>query len=268
MLAVQEGGCWRRRSGWGVSVQCRQPLPLLLRDVSQTRPCHRMRACHRSPGVIFGNTGGVMEAALRTAYELASGGHGRRERLLGWHLSVGLSSMPQARCSASSASPQSCPIPPCSYRTASLLACPSPYSNTQSNKPSAGQELPRLKVEAVRGLAGIKEATLRLPDTAPPGVAGREVRARGGLGLARLGLAGSPAAWGGWVRQMPRTAAWPALLSEPPAPCLCRHPRALRRSCGWRWPAALGTPATCCSACTTAGHRPTTLWRRAWLGGG
>ncbi|PRW56960.1 ferredoxin [Chlorella sorokiniana] len=73
-------------------------------------------------GVIFGNTSGVMEAALRTAYELAT-----------------------------------------------------------------GQELPRLKVEAIRGLTGIKEATLRLPDSAPNGFAGRELRVAvaSGIGHAR-----------------------------------------------------------------------------------
>ncbi|KAL4452172.1 hypothetical protein ABPG75_007834 [Micractinium tetrahymenae] len=73
-------------------------------------------------GVIFGNTGGVMEAALRTAYELAS-----------------------------------------------------------------GQPLPKLRVEAIRGLAGIKEASLALPDTAPHGLAGRQLRVAvaSGIGQAR-----------------------------------------------------------------------------------
>ncbi|GAB4819092.1 hypothetical protein N2152v2_006138 [Parachlorella kessleri] len=72
--------------------------------------------------VIFGNTGGVMEAALRTAYELA-----------------------------------------------------------------AGQPLPKLEVNAVRGLKGIKEATITFPDTAPQGVAGRELRVAvaSGIGFAR-----------------------------------------------------------------------------------
>ncbi|PSC71155.1 ferredoxin [Micractinium conductrix] len=72
--------------------------------------------------VIFGNTGGVMEAALRTAYELA-----------------------------------------------------------------VGQPLPKLEVAAIRGLAGIKEAELTLPDDAPPGLAGRSLRVAvaSGIGHAR-----------------------------------------------------------------------------------
>jgi hypothetical protein len=45
-------------------------------------------------GVIFGNTGGVMEAALRTAYELVSGGWSRWGRGIGgrasWALVMGL----------------------------------------------------------------------------------------------------------------------------------------------------------------------------------
>ena len=50
---------------------------------------------------------------------------------------------------------------------------------------AAGQELPRLRVEAIRGLAGIKEATLRLPDAAPAGVAGRELRVAVASGIAQ-----------------------------------------------------------------------------------
>lgn len=53
--------------------------------------------------------------------------------------------------------------------------------------PSAGQELPKLKVEAIRGMQGIKEATLRLPDTSAGGMAGRELRVAvaSGIGAAR-----------------------------------------------------------------------------------
>ncbi|EFN55045.1 hypothetical protein CHLNCDRAFT_24040 [Chlorella variabilis] len=73
-------------------------------------------------GVIFGNTGGVMEAALRTAYELA-----------------------------------------------------------------AGQPLPKLEEEAIRGLRGIKQATVTLPPTAPAGMASRQLRVAvaSGIGQAR-----------------------------------------------------------------------------------
>lgn len=78
----------------------------------------------RSTGaaVIFGATGGVMEAALRTAYEIVT-----------------------------------------------------------------GQPLPKLEIEAIRGLKGVKEAVVRLPDDAPPAVAGKELRiaVASGIGNAR-----------------------------------------------------------------------------------
>lgn len=72
--------------------------------------------------VMFGATGGVMEAALRTAYEVAS-----------------------------------------------------------------GQPLPKLEVDAIRGLAGVKEATVTLPEASPPGIAGRQIRVAvaSGVGNAR-----------------------------------------------------------------------------------
>ena len=72
--------------------------------------------------VIFGATGGVMEAALRTAYEIV-----------------------------------------------------------------AGQPLPKLEIEAIRGLKGVKEAVVTLPDDAPPAVAGKELRiaVASGIGNAR-----------------------------------------------------------------------------------
>ena len=71
---------------------------------------------------LFGATGGVMEAALRTAYHLA-----------------------------------------------------------------AGRALPKLEVDAVRGLRGVKEATVTLPVDAPAGAAGREIRVAvaSGVGNAR-----------------------------------------------------------------------------------
>ena len=52
---------------------------------------------------------------------------------------------------------------------------------------TAGQPLPKLEVSAVRGLKGIKEATITFPDTAPQGVAGRELRVAvaSGIGFAR-----------------------------------------------------------------------------------
>eukprot|EP00887_Chlorella_sp_A99_P003926 scaffold11.g3926.t1 len=73
-------------------------------------------------GEIFGATGGVMEAALRTAYEMAS-----------------------------------------------------------------GQPLPKLEVESIRGLRGVKEAAVTLPPTASPGLAGQELRVAvaSGIGNAR-----------------------------------------------------------------------------------
>ena len=72
--------------------------------------------------VMFGATGGVMEAALRTAYEVAS-----------------------------------------------------------------GQQLPKLEVDEIRGLRGVKEAVIKLPDTAPQGLAGKEIRVAvaSGIGNAR-----------------------------------------------------------------------------------
>ncbi len=72
--------------------------------------------------VIFGATGGVMEAALRTAYEVAS-----------------------------------------------------------------GQPLPKLEVDEIRGLRGVKEAVVKLPETAPAGVANKEIRVAvaSGIGNAR-----------------------------------------------------------------------------------
>lgn len=72
--------------------------------------------------VIFGATGGVMEAALRTAYEVVS-----------------------------------------------------------------GQPLPKLEVDEIRGLRGVKEAVVKLPGNAPEGVAGKEIRVAvaSGIGNAR-----------------------------------------------------------------------------------
>ena len=72
--------------------------------------------------VIFGATGGVMEAALRTAYEIL-----------------------------------------------------------------AGKPLPKLEVDEIRGLRGVKEATVKIPDDAPPEVAGKEIRVAvaSGIGNAR-----------------------------------------------------------------------------------
>jgi NADH-quinone oxidoreductase subunit G len=72
--------------------------------------------------VIFGATGGVMEAALRTAYEIAS-----------------------------------------------------------------GQSLPKLEVDETRGLRGVKEAVVKLPENAAEGVAGKEIRVAvaSGIGNAR-----------------------------------------------------------------------------------
>jgi iron only hydrogenase large subunit-like protein len=51
----------------------------------------------------------------------------------------------------------------------------------------AGEPLPRLEVEAVRGLQGIKQARLVLPGGAPGGMAGRELRVAvaSGIGNAR-----------------------------------------------------------------------------------
>jgi len=72
--------------------------------------------------VMFGATGGVMEAALRTAYEVIS-----------------------------------------------------------------GKPLPKLEVDEVRGLHGVKSAIVTLPEGSPPGVAGREIRVAvaSGVGNAR-----------------------------------------------------------------------------------
>jgi len=77
--------------------------------------------------VMFGATGGVMEAALRTAYEVAS-----------------------------------------------------------------GQPLPKLEVDEIRGIRGVKEAVVKLPENAPEGVAGKEIRVAvaSGIGNARHLLQG------------------------------------------------------------------------------
>jgi iron-only hydrogenase group A len=69
--------------------------------------------------VLFGTTGGVMEAALRSVYELAS-----------------------------------------------------------------GRAMPKLEVEDIRGLAGIKASTVVLPSESPPGLAGREIRVAVASGIA------------------------------------------------------------------------------------
>ena len=72
--------------------------------------------------VLFGATGGVMEAALRTAYEVAS-----------------------------------------------------------------GQPLPKVEIDAIRGLKGVKEAVVKLPDDIQGSAAGREIRVAvaSGIGNAR-----------------------------------------------------------------------------------
>jgi iron only hydrogenase large subunit-like protein len=52
---------------------------------------------------------------------------------------------------------------------------------------STGKPLPRLNMEEIRGLAGVKEATIKLPEDAPPAMAGREIRVAvaSGIGNAR-----------------------------------------------------------------------------------
>ena len=54
-----------------------------------------------------------------------------------------------------------------------------------------GKPLPKLEVDALRGLRGVKEAAVTLPADAPPGVAGRTLRVAvaSGIGNARHLLA-------------------------------------------------------------------------------
>ena len=123
-------------------------------------------------GVIFGNTGGVMEAALRTAYELAAGGEVPRG------LCGDAAATAWLRCG--NALHKWCP-------PTTLARHPSLHVESGPALHCAGQPLPKLEMEAIRGLRGIKQATVTLPPTAPAGMASRQLRVAvaSGIGQAR-----------------------------------------------------------------------------------
>lgn len=50
---------------------------------------------------------------------------------------------------------------------------------------ASGQSLPRLEFGPIRGLTGVKEATVTLPENSPPGLAGREIRVAVASGIGR-----------------------------------------------------------------------------------
>lgn len=50
---------------------------------------------------------------------------------------------------------------------------------------ASGQTLPRLEFDNIRGLNGVKEATVTLPENSPPGLAGKEIKVAVASGIGR-----------------------------------------------------------------------------------